>query len=92
MFSEGIRLLCTTPPVQEPLCSPPVHQDVVLLWVGLAVSDLSCVVVFYCVCVFQYLFVCLFVCLFRESSSRGGAETERDRENPKQAPHCQHRA
>ena len=35
---------------------------------------------------------CLFIYLFWKRESREGAERERERENPKQALHCQHRA
>ena len=36
-------------------------------------------------------FIYLFIYLFSESMSMGGAEKERQKENPKQAPHCQQR-
>ena len=44
----------------------------------------------------MYLTFCFFKCLFIfereiESTGRGGSEREGERENPKQALHCQHR-
>ena len=41
---------------------------------------------------FYFYFLCLFILRERESTSRGGAETEKKRENPKQALCCQHGA
>ena len=47
---------------------------------------------------FKYFFVCLFVLKEtesereRESTSWGEEDREGESENPKQAPHCQHRA
>ena len=39
-----------------------------------------------------YFFLSLFIYFERESTSWGGAETEGEREDPKQALGCQHRA
>ena len=40
---------------------------------------------------FKYFFLMFFVFLERESARWGGAERVGEKENPKQAPGCQHR-
>ena len=45
--------------------------------------------------IWRWFFQCLYIYFERETevgASRGGAENEGERENPKQAPRCQHKA